>query len=209
MKILQSIRDKFLKRNEEKTERKVKNILSKINFYNKIMCFIPILDVINLWMINKKIKISYNYSENYMKPLIVYRGLSSLFLVILGSVFMFAKHFEDRIIFGYIALFLCVLLHFSLSILQSSIFSKKTIKEVVLVEDEQKVLDKEDFEILKANIDYKVLSDFMVKNDFKIRYCDMSGLGYEIEKDKQYTIQKDKAMEILLSKSSVKEKVEI
>lgn len=208
MQILKSIKEKYLKRNEEKIERKVKNILSKIKYYNKVMCFIPVLDVVNLWMINKKIKISSNFKDE-MNSLLLFRFLSSGCFLLLSLSLFFEKPPQDEIIFGYIAVSLFTIIHLLLSILQSLYLSPKNIKDVIFTEENKNVLDKEDFEILKENIDHKVLSDFMVKNDFKIRHCDLSKLEYEIEKDKEYTIQKGKAMEILLSKSSVIEKVEI
>lgn len=79
------------------------------------------------------------------------------------------------------------------------------IKENVL----NTVLEIEDFETLKENIDHQVLSDFMLKNNFKIKYCDLSTLDFESEKKKKYTIQKGKAMEILSAKSNIREKVEM
>lgn len=208
MKILKSIKEKYLKRNEEKIEGKIKSILSKIKYHNKVLCFIPVLDVVNFGMINRKIKINSHF-DNEMNLIFLFKLLSSGLSLIMSLALIFGEPPKSGIILIYIACFIAIVLHLFLSIIQRFSFSEENIKDIILTEEKKTVLDKEDFEILKKNIDHKVLSDFMVKNDFEIRYCDLSDLEYEIEKEKEYTIQKDKAMKILLSKSSVKEKVKI
>lgn len=208
MKILKSIKEKYLERNEKKIEGKIKNVLSKIKYHNKVFCFIPVLDVVNFLMINRKIKINSHF-ENEMNLIFLFKILTSGLFLLLSLALIFGEPPKEGIMLSYAVYFFLIVLHLFVSIIQRFCFSEKNIKDIILKEENKTVLDKEDFEILKKNIDHKILSDFMVKNDFKIKYCDLSDLEYKIEKEKEYTIQKDKAMEILSTKSNIREKVEM
>lgn len=196
MHVLKKIQQNYLKRKEKNSEKLKEDIKKDFSIKNKLMLFIPFLDIFSTLSIMKKFK-----KYDFVNSEIMVLSLLMKFFINLGIIM--------SILFLPINGFLLAFMFFTLfsSFLQVLEITDSKLK--LLIEDlfMKNNLEKEDFKYVKENMDEDVLSIFMAKNDFKITYNDIDKLINESD----FAEKNKKAKEILItmSESDIKETIKI
>lgn len=188
----------------------------KFSFLQKAGLFIPVLSLYSIFKIRKNLSNEIKRAQKELKKEIPFDlddnpifsdGLNLNLNVILNSIFVLGLLIMLKsLVFGIFILTNGALLIFALAIfIKSFNVTNEEIEKVVSKADVSDNLSKEDMMTISKNLDFQILEDFLVKNNFNITYDDLQGIDQEIQKKeylKNESVNREKAKEILLSLSS-------